>query len=211
MEEGHLRRHSDLEMKRQSEEACIASAVRIGKYIEAYRNAFTLRTAPSLISYAVYSAATIILRQERHDRGDFIDTVSFLWDCLRELSEGCNFGLQKPIATLRDMVQEFYQTARQKELENSDEHTSTFGNLDRSVFSHWPLLEGESVHEERSTPSVVFMQTGGGNSEGSLVDYSMAIDQLDFGFENLTPGVPDFLTDEESNMSQNYLYGLFAP
>lgn len=208
MEEGHLRRHSDPEMKRLSEESCIASAVMIGKYVEAYRNAFTLRAAPYLISYAVYSAATIILRQERHDRGHFIDTISFLWNCLGELSEGCHFGLQRPMAILRDMVQEFYQTARQKEIENSDDHTFSFGDLDRSLFSHLPLSEGGSVHEG-STPPGVFMHAG--NDDPSLVDYSMALEQLDFGFDNLTPSVPGFLTDEESNMSQNYLYGLFAP
>lgn len=207
MEEGHLRRHSDPEMKRRSEESCIASALMISKYVEAYRNAFTLRTAPYIISYACYSAAAVILRQERHDRGHFIETISFLWNCLGELSEGCHFGLQRPMAILRDMVQEFYQTVRQKEMENSEDHTFTFGDLDRSLFSHLPLSEGGSVHEG-STPSMVFMPTG---DDGSLGDYSMAMDQLDFGFDNLTPSVPGFLTDEESNMSQNYLYGLFAP
>lgn len=206
MEEGHLRRHSDPEMKRQSEESCIASAIMISKYVEAYRNAFTLRTAPYLISYAVYSAATVVLRQERHDRGHFIDTISFLWTCLGELSEGCHFGLQRPMAILRDMVQEFYQTARQKELENSDDQTFSFRDLDRSLFSHLPLSERGSVHEG-STPSGTFIPS----DDASFVDYSMAMEQLDFGFDSLTPCVPGFLTDEESNVSQNYLYGLFAP
>lgn len=207
MEEGHLRRHSDPEMKRRSEESCIASAVMIGKYVEAYRNAFTLRAAPYLISYAVYSAATVVLRQERHDRGHFIDTISFLWNCLGEMSESCHFGLQRPMAILRDMVQEFYQTARQqKQMEKNSDHSFSFGDLDRSLFSHLlPQTERGSV--QSTPPSGMLM-----SADEDLVDYSMVMDQLDFGFDNLTPpSVPDFLTDEESNMSQNYLYGLFAP
>lgn len=210
-EEGHLRRHSNPEMKHQCEESCIADAMMIGKYMDTYRKAFTLRYAPFCISYAVYSAATIILRQERHDRGHFIGTISFFWDCLGELAEGCNFGLQRPLSILRDMVQEFYQTVKEKELENSGNPHGTFGDLDRSAFSYLPLSDTGSVHGEGSTPPMTFMAAlGDGAGEPSLVDYSM-MDQLDFGFDNLTPGVPGFLTDEESNLSQNYLYGLFAP
>jgi hypothetical protein len=55
VEEGHLRRHSNPEAKKLSEQECIKSALIIEKHIRAYRRTFTLRRAPFLLSYAIYS------------------------------------------------------------------------------------------------------------------------------------------------------------
>lgn len=48
-EEGHLRRHNNLDAKRLSEQECIASALAIERYVQAYRKTFSLRGAPFLL------------------------------------------------------------------------------------------------------------------------------------------------------------------
>ncbi|KAJ4298001.1 hypothetical protein N0V90_005900 [Kalmusia sp. IMI 367209] len=195
MEEGHLRRHSDVEMKRQCEDYSKHSALMITEYVQAYRESFSLRRAPFLFSYAVYSAATVALRQERYSRGQFIESIPFLWKCLGELQEGCNFGLQRPMAILRDTVHEFYQSTRAALPENIG--PTWPGDFDKSIFSNLPMEQNFGAGSGISPLSLATWSDG-------FSDCQTALDQSQFGLDQ------SFLTNDEWTISQNDLYGLFA-
>ncbi|KAF7563936.1 hypothetical protein G7046_g221 [Stylonectria norvegica] len=199
LEEGHLRRHTDETAKRRGEEACIQSALMIQKLVRRYRASFTLRRAPFLLSYAVYSAVIVILRQERHERGQFTEPISFFWTCLSELQLGCNFGLKKPLSVLQDMVREFQVSI--KEGRAADHEKPHPPGLDESFF--FPLA---------MTPSGQGMTSNMTRSNGNYMstDYTGVMDQFDPTFGN-SPGLLDFLNDQEKDISQDALYGLFAP
>lgn len=200
LEEGHLRRHSDASAKRVSEEQCIASALMIERHIRAYRNAFTLRRAPFLLSYAIYSAVAIILPQERHDRGHFTNIIAFFWTCLGELQHGCNFGLKKPLSILRDMVQEFQLSVKERGPVRAQQ--PDLSSLDESFFPRLPLAPPPPPIDSDVYSAAQYLQ--GMNSQ-------YMVDPLDTGTDMATPGLLDFLNDQEWDISQNTLYGLFAP
>ncbi|OJJ07670.1 hypothetical protein ASPVEDRAFT_88908 [Aspergillus versicolor CBS 583.65] len=191
LEEGHLRRHSDESSRERSEQACISSALAIQKFVRAYKKAFTLRRAPFLLSYAVYSAVIVILRQERHERGQFMEPISFFWTCLSELQGGCNFGLEKPLSILRDMVHEFQVSTR-----HGGQYEIPQMNLDETLFPQ-PV--------SRQEPFTVV---------GDDYDYMGmgAMDQSDpVGFDTSSPGFLASLNQLENDITQDSLYGLFAP
>lgn len=201
LEQGHLRRQSDDISKKSGEETCVQSALMIQKYVRAYRDAFTLRRAPFLLSYAIYSAVTVILHQERHDRGQYTEIISFFWTCLSELQRGCNFGLKKPLAILQDMAHEFQvsmvdvgATGREQELQY---------NLEEGLFSSLPV----------SKPLDPNPDTSGLGSISNKVspDYLSFTDRLDPCFGASPSGLLDFLNDQEQDISHDTLYGLFAP
>ncbi|KAL4876147.1 fungal-specific transcription factor domain-containing protein [Aspergillus karnatakaensis] len=191
LEEGHLRRHSNSSTRALSEQACITSALAIQKLVKAYKTAFTLRRAPFLLSYAVYCAVNVILRQERHDRGHFIEVISFFWTCLGELQGGCNFGLEKPLGILRDMVSEFQVSTRGSETGGvgGPQGMGYLGRLDEEIF---PLPGGESP------PFQDFIGMGMG--------------MPDLGLDGVgSPGFLASLNQLENDLSHDSLYGLFAP
>lgn len=206
MEEGHLRRHSDLAAKKTCEEKCIASALMIKKYVQAYRDTFTLRRAPFLLSYAIYSAVAIILPQERHERGNFIDIISFFWTCLGELQRGCNSGLQKPLSILRDMLHEFQLSVKEQSSKNAQQPELL--SLDQSFFPQLPLTGKDAAP---AAPSL--SQQGWMASYTQMQPSIVGSDGMELGSDLPTPGTLDFMfmNDQEWNMSQNSLYGLFAP
>ncbi|KAL3475205.1 fungal-specific transcription factor domain-containing protein [Aspergillus californicus] len=192
LEEGHLRRHPRDEADRQRSEAtCIASALAIQKLVRAYKRAFTLRRAPFLLSYAVYSAVIVIIRQERHAHGQFMEPISFFWTCLSELQRGCNFGLQKPLNVLRDMVHEFQVSAEEAGAAGYD-----MPSLDEA-FS-LPVSRPDAQRTVAVSPG--YMDLAQPDST------SMA-----FGFGASSPGFLASLNQLESDLSQDSLYGLFAP
>lgn len=203
LEEGHLRRHCDDEGRRRSEEACIRSALAIQKLVRAYRTAFTLRRAPFLLSYAVYSAVIVILRQERHERGQFMEPISFFWTCLSELQRGCNFGLEKPLNILRDMVQEFQVSIKEGGGGNSvTNEVSQLPSLDETFFS-LPIADSSgmldaSVYSEQQHMTPEYYMGAG-------------IDQSDLNFGTSSPGFLLSLNQLESDISEDTLFGLFAP
>lgn len=208
-EEGHLRRHTDLDAKRVSEQECIASALAIERYVQAYRRAFSLRRAPFLLCYAVYSAVAIILPQERHDRGNFTSIIAFFWTCLGEMQHGCNLGLKKPLSVLRDMAREFELSS--KELGGSSAAGPAraqqeqmpgleLGTLDGSYFPQLPLTAQNLEQQPFADAHYLTdfnMQTGAGQF-GPEAAYGLS-------------GSSGFLNDQEWSISQNTLYGLFAP
>lgn len=196
LEEGHLRRYSDEGSRERSEQACISSALAIQKFVRAYKKAFTLRRAPFLLSYAVYSAVIVILRQERHERGQFMEPISFFWTCLSELQGGCNFGLEKPLSILRDMVHEFQVSTRQGGTAGGQYEMPQLMNLDETPFPQ-PV--------NRQAPFV-----------GDDCDYDYmgmgSMGQADpVGLGTSSPGFLASLNQLENEITQDTLYGLFAP
>ncbi|KAL2864082.1 transcription factor domain-containing protein [Aspergillus lucknowensis] len=182
LSEGHLRRHSTEESRKESEQLCIHSAICIQKLVRAYRDSFTLRRAPFLLSYAVYSAVIVILRAERHDRGQFKATIEFFWTCLSELQRGCNFGLEKPLTVLREVVREFRAGAG--------------ASCDGAALD---------LDLERSLPSIQLHKP-----QPESPDYMLGLDTSTV----LGTGSPGFcisLSQLESDISHDALYGLFAP
>jgi hypothetical protein len=185
-------------MKKVSEQECIKSALVIEKHIRAYRKTFTLRRAPLLLSYAIYSAVAIILPQERHDRGHFTDLIAFFWTCLGELQHGCNVGLKKPLSVLRNMAREFQLSAKERGPMNSQ--NLDFSTLDESFFPQLPLATPSTNGDVY--PHSQYMHD---------VNTQQSFDQLGMMNDAGDSGLMNFLNDQEWNLSQNTLYGLFAP
>ena len=170
----------------------------IQKYVRAYRNAFTLRRAPFLLSYAIYSAVTVIVLQERHNRGQFTELISFFWTCLSELQRGCNFGLKKPLAILQDMVHEFQVSVADGVSVGPEQQVQP--SLDQSFFFPLPV-QGSGLAEP----------TPGSSHNVVSPEYLLGMEGLDPGFGASPSGVLDFLSDQEMDISQDTLFGLFAP
>lgn len=172
--------------------------------MRAYKGAFTLRRAPFLLSYAVYSAVIVILHQERHERGQFMEPISFFWTCLSELQRGCNFGLEKPLNILRDMVYEFQVSTRAA---GGHEMPPLLTSLDET----FPLPIGQQAAEMASLktpPPPPPLLTGG---QSVFPDYVGAMDQPDMAFDTSSPSLLASLSQLENDISQDTLYGLFAP
>ncbi|KAL4866032.1 hypothetical protein BDV12DRAFT_140145 [Aspergillus spectabilis] len=197
LEEGHLRAHSDEGSRARSEQACIVSALAIQKLVRAYKQAFTLRRAPFLLSYAVYCAVIVILRQERHERGQFMEPISFFWTCLSELRGGCNFGLEKPLNILRDMVHEFQVSTRQGGSAVGHEMPQLM-SLNETIFP-----QAVSQMMEMGPRGALF------EGEDSAFQDCMGLLDLDVGASS--PGFLASLNQLENDISQDTLYGLFAP
>lgn len=86
---------------------CVNAALRIYSLARIYREVFTFRRATYLFSYAVFSAATILpmhgtLGQDPNKR---MEVVIFFWNALKELQNGANCGLSKPIAIIKSMFE----------------------------------------------------------------------------------------------------------
>ncbi|PKS13406.1 hypothetical protein jhhlp_000177 [Lomentospora prolificans] len=202
LDQGHLRHYSDDASKRRGEDACIESALMIEKYVRAYRNAFSLRRAPFLLSYAVYSAVTAILHRERQGRGQFTEPISFFWTCLNELQRGCNFGLKKPLAILQDMVHELQFSANE----------STAADIERQLIQ--PSLDESLFFRPPSIQEAPRMSQTSGSSGPTIVtpEYWNTLDHLfDPTNEPVTRDMMDFLNGQENDIYQDSLYGLFAP
>lgn len=193
MEEGHLRRHSNEATKKRGEEACIRSAFTIEKYLRIYRDAFSLRRAPFLVSYAAYSAVTVILHQEQQNRRQFTEKISFFWTCLNELHRGSNLGLKKPLNIIQDVVRELQINIDEGGLLNSEQQL--YPSLDESSFSLSGNLSG-------SGPILATTPTISTAGEWNILDHSDPM----YGMSPM--GV---FNGQENDISHDALYGLFAP
>lgn len=171
----------------------------IEKYVRAYRDSFTLRRAPFLLSYVVYSAVTVILRQERHRRGNFTEPISFFWTCLHELQRGCNFGLKKPLAILQDMVHELQISVNEGGLTEPGQQLQP--SFDESLFSTLSM-----THNTASLTPEASTSTGNDVTLGQW-----DTDDFDPLYESFPSAMLGFLNDQEKDISQDTLYGLFAP
>lgn len=103
--EGHLR-HLGSSDESEHREICLFSAVQIYELARRYRDAFTLRRATYMISYCLFCAASVIPFGPRQS----VDLsqrhmVGWFWIALKELQNGANFGLRKPIIIIRSLIE----------------------------------------------------------------------------------------------------------
>ncbi|KAJ9499449.1 hypothetical protein LTR99_009617 [Exophiala xenobiotica] len=105
LREGHLEALSADESTRQS--ICVSAAMRICNLAKIYRETFTLRRATYLFSYAVFSAAAVLPMHSSPDSDPTqrMEIVVFFWNALKELQNGANFGLRKPIRIIGGMFE----------------------------------------------------------------------------------------------------------
>jgi hypothetical protein len=114
LDHNHLSKNFQDNERAASELLCIDAAFAIRRLVESYKTAFTLRRAPCIISYSVYSAVVAILNQKLVERSSLTECTSFFWSALTDLRNGCNFGLQKPLDILRGMLMQFSEDILQK-------------------------------------------------------------------------------------------------
>jgi hypothetical protein len=188
LEEGHLKHRSSEEEKQAGEEICVQSALAIWKLASAYRNGLTLRRAPFLLSYAVYSAVVVMLRQGKSDREKFNQPIAFFWTALSELQRGCNFGLRKPVLIVRDMMNELGESMPQMQ-----DHPEMETALSRLM-------------ELRTTDSYVPSQPSSGVALNMGTNLTPLTNDI---FDQSQVEFLEFL-DEERTIADDTLWGLFA-
>lgn len=117
---------------------------------------------------------------------------------MSELQLGCNFGLKKPLGVLQDMVREFQTSIKEGSAGQEQPHPP---GLDESFFFPLDMTPAQQV----MTPSTT-------RSAGTYIpsEYIGVMDHFDPAFST-SPGLLDFLNDQEKDISQDALYGLFAP
>jgi hypothetical protein len=84
--DGHLRSSAGPALTASSWQKCTAAAQRIAFLVSAYRTHLTLRRAPYQVSYAVYVACTIHVRNAAQGDRESRAWLNFCLVCLKELS-----------------------------------------------------------------------------------------------------------------------------
>lgn len=143
-----MSRHFNEQERRAGERVSVNAALGIWRLIERYKAVFTLRQAPYLISYSVYSAVVAILTQKSLERVQFTECMGFFWSALIDLQRGSNFGLQKPIDILKDMMSQFGEgIPRPTEKNQSDTSAGNSEDLFCDIYRRFDL-EGSGNLEE---------------------------------------------------------------
>lgn len=208
MREGHLRRRTNNAEKALAEEVCIDHAMEIRRFVDAYRRTFTLRRAPFLLCYAVYSAVIVILNQEVRPKDTFADDISFFWTVLSELQRGCNYGLHKSLAVLRELMKEIGEAEPSMQ---PGESLST--RLDVNLgLPHGVGLDAGSSDLDRNTPRSHQATDFERFPPSTTLDSSpLCWDSYESTLFNNDSSFLGFLDDQEATISNDILYGLFAP
>lgn len=189
--DGHLRKHSENDEEEAGNKICVDAALAIRKLVEAYRMTFTLRRAPFLLSYAVYSAVTVILNQSRAERLKLREHVRFFWTTLSELQLGCNFGLYKPLLILKDMMHELGE-----DVPKASE--SVF--IEELLTRLFQMSSFDAMHQNHDrVEEATYAQPNTLGMGAGFLGTPQA--------ESSTLGV----WDEESTITDDMLYGLFVP
>jgi hypothetical protein len=189
---GHLgKEFKDFE-RTAGEQVCVAAALAIWRLVEGYKTAFTLRRAPYIICYSVYSATVAILNQTLFERAHFTKCMSFFWSALTDLRRGCNFGLQKPLDILRDMMAQFGEDIpRSADQEHESSLDFMIMNRDPEVLQPMPRTSGSPVS---------------GVDQGSQIESQQWDPFALWDSANYSPGM-----EEDDWPLNDTLYGLFTP
>jgi hypothetical protein len=124
--------------------------------------------------------------------------IEFFWNCLSELQRGCNFGLEKPLMVLREMVKEF--------------RAGPGANCEGAGLG----LDFESAFALPIDPSLDSSGMGNYNTmqlhapQPASPDYLLGLD-TNMALGTGSPGFCISLSQLESDISHDALYGLFAP
>ncbi|KAG8156887.1 hypothetical protein KVR01_013300 [Diaporthe batatas] len=183
---GYLQEGISESNKKRNEESCADSALAIWRLVGAYRDTFTLRRAPFLLSYAVYSAVVVMLRRSKAEPERFKGPIAFFLTALSELQRGCNFGLRKPVSIIRDMLNELGEVDLA--------HSQQLPENERALASMMQMFA--------SDPSAAQEPLGGQTPCG--VGYPFTV------FEPSPQGFLDLLDDQEQTITNDMLYGLFS-
>jgi hypothetical protein len=182
---GHLSSDFTSASKDEDEMVCVNSALAIWQLVAAYRSAFTLRRAAYLLAYAIYSAIVVLLRHSKQDSEQRRQAIIFFWTALSEQRQWFS-GLQKPINLLRDLVDNFGASYIQPY------DMSTPNDLFNDMM-------------EAVTRPVTPLPSGS-TQPGAMANFTATSsfdDDQYFSF--------DFLNEQERIISEDPLYGLFAP
>lgn len=182
---GYLQEAISEQDKKRNEESCTDSALAIWKLVGAYRDTFTLRRAPFLLSYAVYSSVVVMLRRSKSEPERFKGPIAFFLTALSELQRGCNFGLRKPVSIIRDMLNEL-------------------GEADVIPSQHNPENERALVSMMQMYASDLTAPEPLGGQTPSGVGYPFTL------FEPSPQGFVGLLDDQEQTITNDMLYGLFS-
>jgi hypothetical protein len=167
------------------ENNCIESAFAIRKLVASYRDTFTLRRTPFLLSYAVYSAVVVILRQSKQECSEqYKEPIRYFLMALAELQRGCNFGLRKPVAIIRKMISELGGQFSQLNSSSQSEATAT--------------QMGEMFSFQAPSSNMFDMQTN------YVAEFSNAM------LDTSPDGLFDFLDDQGQTLNDDALYGLLS-
>ena len=181
--EGHLR-HFALD-ENEPRSICTSAAFQIYELAKAYREAFTLRRAPYMFSYALFSAASIIpFKSCGEQTGTNMlpnDIAGFFWTALKELQNGANFGLRKPIMIIRSLFER-----AGLDLDSITTHLDGLGH--QAPAQHLQLINQncDSGTFENIDDQTLFQDLVSGSCDGAL-------------------NMGDMIMDEDSHI----LYGLF--
>jgi len=188
----------------------------IEKLLRSFRDTFTLRGAPFLLCYATYSAVSVVLRHERHHRGRFMEHISFFWTCLSDMQRGCNFGMKKPLAILKEMVREYNISIKQSGIATMASDDDGGGDkyvqagLDESFFE-FPLPAHPSVGDATSEVMHIPNDDGFMLNHSGVGDSRMSVVGSDYySYDTSMAGLMTYLDEQEQQIWQDTLYGLFT-
>jgi hypothetical protein len=101
--DGHLRAST---MPHHSWEECTAAARMISCIAASYQTAYSLLKAPYILSYAIYVASTIHVRNAAGDIGGIIEHKSLLISNLEYLGQMCqtNPGVNRPLSIIKQLT-----------------------------------------------------------------------------------------------------------
>lgn len=191
MENGHLRQDLQYRDREAGEHICVDAALAIWRLVKAYKTAFTLRRAPYIICYSIYSAVVAILNQRSFEQSHFTECIRFFWSALIDLQRGCNFGLQKPLDILKDIVAQFGKDIP-RSTDQAGHGVRDVVDLDKS----FEITYMNASAEYRSDPS---------NTRKIMADFP----QRD-PFSSWDPGEIGLNADGEDWFVNDTLYGLFT-
>lgn len=105
LQEGHLWHLRNMNNNAHSE-ICLSSAIQIYELAKAYRDNFTLRRATYMFSYCLICAASVIpFAASDSDDPSQRHMTGWFWIALKELQNGANFGMRRPIMIIRSLIE----------------------------------------------------------------------------------------------------------
>lgn len=194
--QGHLELFS-LDEK-EPRRICKSAAFQIYELAKSYRQAYTLRRATYMFSYALFSAASIVaFKSSETERTDSMlqkEVAGFLWAALKELQNGANFGLSKPMMIIRSLFEHAGLN-----LEAITSQQSNHRDLEPSNHPH-PY---RSIHQSDQAVNLEVHDHGAGSLGGTEFE-TMFRDLISGAFDGvMNMGEPNL------NEDSSVLYGLF--
>ncbi|OQE14221.1 hypothetical protein PENSTE_c037G00691 [Penicillium steckii] len=168
--EGHLHT-ADVSVAISSFSICTAAAFRIVKILQAYDQAFSIRRAPYLISYATYVAATILVRvaAQREDGSRAHASLFVCFDIFKRNQE-TNWAVRRAENVIRHLMNRMNVDLNNQNTErhpgSNDADASNTNQIERSP-GQWPVASPRTSFSNHETPSA--------DADSSELDIDMII------------------------------------